>query len=89
VTPDGSGVLIDSVAACAAQSLLPAGARYSTVETKGNFSRPILPDVGRVRAEARVVSQGRQIISASAQVLDSKASVMAHGTSTLIVIPTT
>jgi acyl-coenzyme A thioesterase PaaI-like protein len=33
--------LIDSVAACAAQSLLPAGVGSTTVETKVNFSRPI------------------------------------------------
>src|SRR5476651_877666 len=30
--------LIDSVAACAAHSLLPAGQGYTTIETKGNFS---------------------------------------------------
>jgi len=45
--------LIDSVAGCAGHSLLPAGAGYSTIETKGNFSRPITKDSGRVRAEAR------------------------------------
>src|SRR5271166_292408 len=55
--------LIDSVAGCAGHSLLPAGSSYTTVETKGNFSRPIMRDSGRVRAEARVVSRGRQIIS--------------------------
>src|SRR5271154_7166581 len=32
---------IDSPAACAGHSLLPAGASYTTVETKVNFSRPI------------------------------------------------
>src|SRR5271154_6687450 len=34
--------LIDSVSACAGQSLLAAGVRYTTVETKGNFAKPIL-----------------------------------------------
>ena len=48
--------LIDSVAACAAHSVLPAGSAYTTVETKGNFSRRVAADAGRVRAEARVVS---------------------------------
>src|SRR5271155_404893 len=61
--------LIDSAAACAAQSVLPAGAAYTTIETKGNFSRAIKPGSGRIRAEARVVSQGRQIISCEARVL--------------------
>jgi uncharacterized protein (TIGR00369 family) len=47
--------LIDSVAACAGHSLLPAGVGYTTVETKANFSRPITKDAGQIRAEATVV----------------------------------
>ena len=78
--------LIDSAAGCAAHSLLPAGVGYATVETKGNFSRPIAADAGRVRAEARVVGRGRQIISAEARVLDAEGRVLAHGTSTIIVL---
>ena len=46
-------LLIDSVTACAAHSLLKPGQAYTTVETKGNFSRPIKGDTGRVRAEGR------------------------------------
>ncbi|MGA7323625.1 MAG: PaaI family thioesterase [Rhodomicrobium sp.] len=78
--------LIDSATGCAAQSLLPAGFAYATIETKGNLSRPITKDTGRVRAEARVLSQGRQIISAEAKVLNREGKVLAHGTSTLLVL---
>jgi uncharacterized protein (TIGR00369 family) len=78
--------LIDSVTGCAALTLLPPGAAYTTVETKANFSRPIKLDTGRVRAEGRVVSAGRQIISAQAQVLAQDGRVLAHGTSTLLVL---
>jgi uncharacterized protein (TIGR00369 family) len=53
--------LIDSVGGCAGHSLLPAGSGYTTIETKGNFARPITKNTGRVRAEAHVVAQGRQI----------------------------
>jgi uncharacterized protein (TIGR00369 family) len=77
--------LIDSAAACACHSLLPAGSSYTTIETKCNFSRPIKPDTGRVRAEGRVVSQGRQIMSAQAQLLAQDGRVLAHGTSTIMV----
>lgn len=77
--------LIDSVAGCAGHSLLPAGSGYVSVETKGNFSRPITAKSGRVRAEARAVAQGRQIISAEARVLAADGKVLAHGTSTLLV----
>src|SRR5271170_496150 len=78
--------LIDSVAACAAQTLLPAGSGYTTIETKANFSRPITQDTGRVRAEGRVVSQGRQIISSQAQLFGPDGRVLAHGTSTLMLL---
>jgi len=78
--------LIDSAAGCAGHSLLPAGSGYATIETKANFSRPITQNSGRVRAEARVVSQGRQIISSQAQVLARDGRVLAHGTSTIMVM---
>lgn len=77
--------LIDSVAACAGHSLLPAGVGYTTIETKGNFSRPIRTDTGRVRAEARAVAQGRQIISAEARILSPDRGILAHGSSTILV----
>jgi uncharacterized protein (TIGR00369 family) len=78
--------LIDSAAGCAGMTLLPAGVGWTTVETKGNFSRPITKDTGRVRCEGRVVSQGRQIISTEAKVTARDGRVLAHGTSTLMVI---
>jgi uncharacterized protein (TIGR00369 family) len=78
--------LIDSAVGCAGQTLLPAGAGYATVETKANFSRPITKDTGRVRAESRIVSQGRQVISGEARVLSRDGKVLAHGTSTLLVL---
>ena len=78
--------LIDSVTACAAHTLLPAGTGYTTIETKGNFSRPITKDTGRVRAEARVVASGRRILSAHAEVKDAAGKVLAHGTSTIMML---
>ena len=78
--------LIDSACGCAGHSLLPAGTGYATVETKGNFARPITEDTGRVRVEGRVVARGRQIISAEAKVLSADGKVLAHGASTLLVL---
>src|SRR3954463_2653783 len=78
--------LIDSVTGCAGLSLLPPGESFTTIETKGNFSRPIFPETGRVRAEGTVISRGRQIISIEGRVLSADGKVLAHGTSTLMVI---
>src|ERR1700722_9422638 len=81
--------LIDSVTGCAGLSLLPPGALFTTIETKANFSRPILPDSGRVRAEGSVVSRGRQIMSTEAKVIGGDGKVLAHGTSTLMILNAT
>ncbi len=79
--------LIDSATGCAAHTLIPAGMSYTTIETKANFSRPIAKDTGRVRAEGRAVGRGRRIISCEARVVDAKGRLLAHGTSTLMVLP--
>ncbi len=78
--------LIDSAAACACHSLLPPGSSYTTIETKANFSRAIKHDAGRLRVEGRVVSQGRRIMSSQAQLLAPDGRVLAHGTSTIMVL---
>lgn len=78
--------LIDSATGCAAHSTLPAGFGFATIETKANFSRPITPETGCVRAEGRVVNKGRTIIAAEAKVIDGAGRLLAHGTSTLMVL---
>jgi uncharacterized protein (TIGR00369 family) len=79
--------LIDTVTGCAAHSTLPAGVGYASIETKANFSRPIKAETGLVRAEGRVVSKGRTIISAEGKIMDREGRVLAHGTSTVMVLP--
>jgi uncharacterized protein (TIGR00369 family) len=78
--------LIDSAAGCAGHSLLPPDTGYTTVETKANFSRPILPGTGLVRCEGRVIVRGRTIMSCEATVRGPDGKVLAHGTSTLMVL---
>lgn len=78
--------LIDSACGCAGHTTLPAGAGYTTVETKTNFVRAIKLDTGVVRAEGRVVAAGRTIITAEAYIYDAQRRVLAHGTSTLLVL---
>ena len=79
--------LIDSATGCARHTELPAGTGYTSVETKVNFVRPIAPDGGRVRCEGRVLSRGRQIATAEARLLSAEGKLLAHGTSTLILLP--
>ena len=78
--------LIDSAAGCAVHSKLPAGVGYTTVETKVNMTRPVPADGGRVRCEGRVLSHGRQIATSEARLLSADGKLLAHGTSTLIIL---
>lgn len=78
--------LIDSATTCAALSVLPPGVGCTTVETKANFARPIFAETGRVRAEGRIVTRGRRLLTAEAKVIDARGRVLAHGTSTLMIV---
>ncbi len=78
--------LIDSACGCAVHSELDAGVGYTTVETKANFTRPIDPNGGLVRCEGRVLSRGRQIATAEAYLRSAEGKLLAHGTSTLIIL---
>ena len=78
--------LIDSACGCAVHSELDAGVGYTTVETKVNFTRPIDPAGGAVRCEGRVLSRGRQIATAEAYLRSAEGKLLAHGTSTLIIL---
>jgi uncharacterized protein (TIGR00369 family) len=77
--------LIDSAAGCAVHSELGAGIGYTTVETKANFVRPV-PAEGVVSCEGRVLSRGRQIATAEAFLRSPDGKLLAHGTSTLIIL---
>ncbi|HEU0133543.1 MAG TPA: PaaI family thioesterase [Allosphingosinicella sp.] len=79
--------LIDSAAGCAVHTELAAGTGYTTVETKVNFTRPVPPDGSPIRCEGRVVTRGRQIATAEARLLSQEGKLLAHGTSTLIILP--
>ena len=78
--------LIDSACGCAVHSELDAGVGYTTVETKVNFTRPIAPNGAPVRCEGRVLSRGRQIATAEAYLRSAEGKLLAHGTSTLIIL---
>lgn len=78
--------LIDSACGCAVHSELGPGAGYTTVETKVNFTRPIDPKGGPIRCEGRVLSRGRTIATAEAYLRSAEGKLLAHGTSTLIIL---
>ena len=78
--------LIDSACGAAGHTTLPAGVGYGTLETKANFVRAIKADTGTLRAEGRVLAQGRTILTAEAKLTDAMGKLYAHGTSTCMII---
>ena len=78
--------LIDSACGCAAHTTLPAGVGYTTIETKANMIRPVTDKTGLVRCTGTVVARGMQIITAEARVETEGGKLLAHGTSTLMVL---
>ena len=79
--------LLDSALGCAVHTTLPAGWAYTSLETKVNFVRPITTETGRIVCEGTVVHRGRQVATAEGRVLaEDTGKVLAHGTSTCLVI---
>lgn len=79
--------LLDSALGCAVHTTLPADWRYTSLETKVNFVRPITTETGRVVCEGTVVHRGRTVATAEGRlVAEATGKVLAHGTSTCLVI---
>jgi uncharacterized protein (TIGR00369 family) len=79
--------LLDSAMACAVHSTLGVGERYTTLEVKSNFVRPITIDTGRVRSEGVIIHRGTTIATAEGRLtsIDS-GKLLAHGTTTCLII---
>lgn len=80
-----AATLLDSAMGCAVHSTLPAGAGYTTLETKVNFLRPISAETGLVRCEADIIHVGGRTAVAEGKILDQQGKLYAHGTTTCIV----
>lgn len=79
--------LLDSAMTCAVMTALAAGEGCTTVETKVNFVRPLMPSTGPVRAEGRLVHAGTRVATAEGRLVDAAGRLYAHGTSTCLRFP--
>ena len=78
--------LLDSALGCAVHTTLPKGVRYTSLETKVNFVRPITVETGPVRCEATVVYRGRTVATAEGRLVEAKTGkLLAHGTTTCLI----
>lgn len=69
--------LIDTAVAFAIVGASTPGARFTTIEMKVNYLRPIRE--GRVVADARLIRDGRRIVVSDCDVFDSEGKLAAKG----------
>lgn len=80
--------LLDSAMGCAVHSTLGVGDRYTTLEVKTNFVRPITVETGRVRCEGTIVHRGATIATAEGKLTAVESGkLLAHGSTTCLIIP--
>lgn len=82
-----AATLLDSCMACAVQSTLPQGIGYTTLEFKVSLARAITAATGPVRAEGSILTVGRRVGSAEGRLVDGDGKLLAHGTTTCLVMP--
>jgi uncharacterized protein (TIGR00369 family) len=79
--------MLDSAMTCAVISVLDPGEGCTTIETKVNFVRPLMPSTGSVRAEAELIHAGSRVATAEGRLVDGAGRIYAHGTSTCLRFP--
>jgi|HubBroStandDraft_1064217.scaffolds.fasta_scaffold07242_3 uncharacterized protein (TIGR00369 family) len=81
-----AATLLDSACGCAVHSQLSAKQTYTTLELKVAFHKSLTTETGLVRATGTVVSLGRRVGFAAAQLTDASGRLYASATSTLLVM---
>jgi uncharacterized protein (TIGR00369 family) len=76
--------LLDTAAACAVHSTLPAGVGFTSADLNVKFIRPVTVDSGLLRCEGVVLSRGRRTALAEARLTDATGRLAAHATSTCL-----
>jgi uncharacterized protein (TIGR00369 family) len=80
-------MLLDTAAACAVHTTLPAGLGYTSLDLNARFLRPVTEASGMLRCDGRVISKGRQTALGEAHLYDEAGKLVAHATSTCLIFP--
>src|SRR5262245_23455323 len=84
--------LLDTAAACAVHTTLPAGVGYTSIEIKVNYLRPVRVEPGapaELVAHGWVTKPGRRVAFAEGDVRDAAGRVVATASTTCLVFPLT
>lgn len=78
--------LLDSAMGLAYVTTLDAPAPWTTLEVKANFTRGMTVDTGTIRCIGSVIHPGRRVITTEARIVDAGQRLLAHGSSTILVL---
>ena len=81
-----AATLLDSAMGCAVHTTLPAGKAYTTLEIKVNYVRAILPNVGRMRCEGRIIHSGGRLATAEGRLTGLDGKLYAHGLTSCMIL---
>lgn len=81
-----ASTMLDSAMGCAFVTTLEAGVRWTTLELKANFTRAVTLETGLIRCIGTVVHSGRTVATTEARVEDAQGRLLAHATSTILVL---
>lgn len=81
-----AATLLDSAMGCAVHTTLPVGAVFTTLELKVNYIRAAQTDGRTLTAEGSVIHVGRRTATAEGKVLDDAGKLVAHATTTCLII---
>jgi len=83
-----AATILDSALACAVHATLSAGERYTSVEMKLNYLRPILVGkTGTLKCEGKVIQRGRTLALSEARLVDAEGKLYAHASETCMIFP--
>ena len=82
-----AAAIMDSALACAVQTTTKVGESFTTVEFKVNLTRPIMPGIGEVVCEGKIVHRGRTLAVSEATLKDKNGKLLAFGTETCAIFP--
>lgn len=77
--------LCDSACGCAVQSMLPAGAGYTSQDLSVKFLRAITVSTGPLQCEGTVIHLGSRTALAQARLTDTQGKLYAHATSSCLI----
>ncbi|WP_304176941.1 PaaI family thioesterase [Phenylobacterium aquaticum] len=80
-------VILSSAMSCAVHTTLDEGERYTTTNINLHLTRALMPDQGPIVATGVVVHRSKRGATAEGRIVDHEGRLIAHGTTTCIVIP--